>query len=202
MDAIKAIISVARRMNPQINIVTRSRFISETSDLYNIGADSVIVDERESAVQMFKRILASKQMPVQDIEQFSKEIRSELYDKYVDVPVSMKKTNVSHPKLIDSIFVRAKQADNLISSEMSRVSQIRVEDGCKVCGKSLSEINLRHDFGVSVLAIKHTGKDADISPVQTMRLVAGDTVVVIGDREGISRMMPLFLAEDRPQIIT
>ncbi|HJJ39261.1 MAG TPA: cation:proton antiporter, partial [Methanocorpusculum sp.] len=82
MEAVKAIITAARRLNPQITIITRSRFISETTDLYKLGADSVIVDERESAVQMFKRILASKQMPVQDIEQFSKEIRSELYDKY------------------------------------------------------------------------------------------------------------------------
>ncbi|MDO5846927.1 MAG: cation:proton antiporter [Methanocorpusculum sp.] len=199
MDAVKAIISVARRMNPQINIITRSRFISETSGLYKIGADSVIVDERESAVQMFKRILASKQMPVQDIEQFSKEIRSELYDKYVDLPVTASKnTVVSHPKILDSLFVRAKQADDALSSEMSHISQIRVENGCSVCGKCLSDIHLRRDFGVSVIAIKHAGeKDAEVSPAGTTSLTAGDTVVVIGDRKSITKMLPLFLEEQK-----
>ncbi|HJJ45259.1 MAG TPA: cation:proton antiporter [Methanocorpusculum sp.] len=201
MDTVKTIISGARRMNPQINIITRSRFISETSDLYKIGADSVIVDERESAVQMFKRILASKQMPVQDIEQFSKEIRSELYDKYVDLPVTpQKSTSVGHTKLLDSLFVRAKQADDALSREMSHVSQIRVENGCSVCGKCLSDIHLRRDFGVSVIAIKHAGeKGTEVSPAGTTSLTAGDTVVVIGDRKGITKMLPLFMAEQKSE---
>ena len=198
MDAIKAIISVARRMNPQINIITRSRFISETTELYKIGADSVIVDERESAVQMFKRVLASKQMPVQDIEQFSKEIRSDLYDKYIDLPVNGNKSDTGgHPKIFDSIFVRAKQADEALSSEMEHVSQIRVEEGCSICGKALSDIHLRRDFGVSVIAIKHAGKDAEVSPAGTTSLTAGDTVVVIGDKKGIAKILPLFMAEQK-----
>ncbi|HJJ26884.1 MAG TPA: cation:proton antiporter [Methanocorpusculum sp.] len=194
MDAVKAIITAARRLNPQITIITRSRFISETTDLYKLGADSVIVDERESAVQMFKRILASKQMPVQDIEQFSKEIRSDLYDKYIDIPIVKTSDTQDSPNLLESIHVRAKHADEAMSREMSRVTQIRVEDGCEVCGKPLSEIHLRQNYGVAVLAVKHSGdKGADVSPAGTTLLSAGDTVVVIGDREGLARIVPLFL---------
>ena len=86
MDSVKGIITAARRLNPQVSIITRSKFISETSELYHLGADEVIVDERESAIQIFRRILMSKNMPIQDIEQFSKEIRTELYNTYINIP--------------------------------------------------------------------------------------------------------------------
>ena len=83
MEAIKAIVTTVRRMNPHINIITRSRFISETKELYRLGADEVIVDEREAALQIFRRILANEQVPQQDLDQYVKQIRNDLYDQYI-----------------------------------------------------------------------------------------------------------------------
>ncbi|HJJ42487.1 MAG TPA: cation:proton antiporter, partial [Methanocorpusculum sp.] len=61
MESTKAIISMARYMNPKISIITRSRFISEISNLYRLGADEVVVDEKEAAIQITRRILSNKQ---------------------------------------------------------------------------------------------------------------------------------------------
>lgn len=88
MEAIKGIICTARGMNPRINIITRSRFISETEELYRLGADEVIVDEREAAIQIFRRILANEQVPQQDLDQYVKQIRNNLYDQYIDAKMT------------------------------------------------------------------------------------------------------------------
>ena len=196
MESVKGIITAARRMNPQISIITRSKFIAETAELYHLGADEVIVDERESAIQIFRRILMSKNMPVQDIEQFSKEIRTELYNTYINIPQKTSIPDDDRSTILDSLLVRAKRADERLSSEMARVEQIRVEDGCSVCGKKLCEIHLRANYGISVLAVKRYGEaDAVVSPDGETILLKGDTVVVIGEQRALGRMLPLFLCD-------
>ena len=196
MDAVKGIITAARRMNPQISIITRSKFISETAELYHLGADEVIVDERESAIQIFRRILMSKNMPVQDIEQFSKEIRTELYNKYIEVPQKTSIPDRDRTTILDSLRVRAKQADDRLSSEMAKVEQVRVEEGSVVCGRKLCEIHLRTNYGISVLAVKRHGEaDAVVSPDGETILMTGDTVVVIGESRSLGKMLPLFLCD-------
>jgi len=196
MDAVKGIITTARRMNPQVSIITRSKFISETSELYHLGADEVIVDERESAIQIFRRILMSKNMPVQDIEQFSKEIRTELYNKYIEIPQKTSIPDEDRTNIFDSLKVRAKRADERLSSEMARVEQVRVEEGCVVCGKKLCDIHLRANYGISVLAVKRHGEaDAVVSPDGETVLMKGDTVVVIGESRALGQMLPLFLCD-------
>lgn len=42
----KAIITVVRRLNPSIDIIARTRFLAETTELYWLGADEIIVDEK------------------------------------------------------------------------------------------------------------------------------------------------------------
>ncbi len=196
MDSVKGIITAARRLNPQVSIITRSKFISETSELYHLGADEVIVDERESAIQIFRRILMSKNMPIQDIEQFSKEIRTELYNKYIEIPQKTSIPDGDRTTIIDSLKVRAKQADDRLSSEMAKVEHVRVEEGCVACGKKLCEIHLRKQYGISVLAVKRHGEaDAVVSPDGETILMKGDTVVVIGDEGSLGRMLPIFLCD-------
>lgn len=198
MEAVKGILTTARRMNPQIPIITRSKFIAETAGLYRLGADEVIVDERESAIQIFRRILMSENMPVQDIEQFSKEIRTELYNKYLDVPQQSVIPDRDRPRILDSLRVRAKRADERLSSEMAKVQQVRVEDGSSVCGKKLCEIHLRAGYGVSVLAVRRVSdSDVVVSPDGETVLCGGDTVVVIGESRSLSQMLPLFLSEEQ-----
>ena len=56
-EATKAIITTVRRLNPTIYIIARARFVSDIAELYRLGADKVIVDERETALEIFKCII-------------------------------------------------------------------------------------------------------------------------------------------------
>jgi len=194
MEAIKAIICTARRMNPRINIITRSRFISETEELYRLGADEVIVDEREAAIQIFRRILANEQVPQQDLDQYVKQVRNDLYDQYIDAKMVLHAQETERSGWFDAIRLKAKSIDDKTAANRSSVEQIHVCKNCEVAGKRLSDIHLRANYGVSVIAVRRgeEGGDAVVAPDGNTVLEEGDTAVVIGERAAITEILPLF----------
>jgi len=194
MESVKAIISIARRLNPKIGIITRSRFISETEDLYRLGADEIIVDEKEVAIQIFRRILSNQQVPVQDLELYTKQARNEVYDQYLKKPIGLNIKQEPKSGIFDSLRLRAKWADDKLSKNHTSVEQIHVGKGSYIAGKSLSEIHLRMSYGVSVIAVRRAvGEDAIVSPDGNTILEVGDTAVVIGERSAIAEMTTLFM---------
>ena len=198
MDTTKAIITTARRMNPKIGIITRSRYISETAELYRLGADEVIVDEKEAALQIFHRILSNQQVPVQDFDLYAKQARNEIYDKYIETPTYSHIKKEPSSSWFESVILRAKQADKKFSKNNSFVEQILVEKGAEIAGTKLSEIHLRANYGVSVIAVRRAGKeDAIVSPDGYTILEEGDTAVVIGERGAMAKMKILF--KEKPE---
>lgn len=195
MEAIKAIICTARRINPRINIITRSRFISETEELYRLGADEVIVDEREAALQIFRRILANEQVPQQDLDQYVKQIRNDLYDQYIDAKMTPNARETEGNGWFEAIRLKAKSIDEKTAASRSSVEQIHVGRNCEVAGKRLSDIHLRANYGVSVIAVRRgeEGGDTVVAPDGNTMLEEGDTTVVIGDRAAITEILPLFI---------
>ncbi|HJJ47521.1 MAG TPA: cation:proton antiporter [Methanocorpusculum sp.] len=193
MDSVKAIISLARRMNPKIGIITRSRFISETKTLYSLGADEVIVDEREAAIQAFRRILSNEQVPLQDIDVYAQQLRNDMYNKYIETPVTSHIRREGRGSFLNVFMLKMRRSEEKESSDKSFVEQIRVEEGAAVAGRLLSELHLRAEFGVSVIAVRKADADAVVSPDGETRLCAGDLIVVIGERSSIQKMTPLFV---------
>ncbi|MBL7685455.1 MAG: cation:proton antiporter, partial [Deltaproteobacteria bacterium] len=70
-----SIIEQARRMNANLTIITRARYRSEVSDLYQAGADIVISEELEGAIEMGKYLLLDLKVSEKEVYQFVKEIR-------------------------------------------------------------------------------------------------------------------------------
>ncbi|MDV0443025.1 cation:proton antiporter [Methanorbis rubei] len=193
MEAIKAIVTTVRRMNPHINIITRSRFISETQELYRLGADEVIVDEREAALQIFRRILANEQVPQQDQDQYVKQIRNDLYDQYIDVGSAHDEKTEKSGSWFDAIHLRAIRTEEKDSTNRNSIEQIRVGDNCEIAGMRLSDVHLRANHGISVIAVRRSeDTDAVVAPDGNTVLEAGDTAVVIGDRKAITDILPMF----------
>ncbi|HJK13529.1 MAG TPA: cation:proton antiporter [Methanocorpusculum sp.] len=190
-EAVKTIISTARRMNPRINIITRSRFLADSEELYRLGADEIIVDEREAAIQIFRRILANEQVPQQDLDQYVKQIRNDLYDRYIETKEVPDAREAAKNGWFETIRLRAKSMDDKTAAARASVEQIHVCKNCEVAGKRLSEIHLRANYGVSVIAVRRDG-DAVVAPDGNTVLEEGDTAVVIGERAAITEILPLF----------
>lgn len=71
-----AIITQAREMNPEIYIVTRSRYRNQVQMLYDAGADVVISEELEGGIEMGRYILTELGVAPEEISRLFKEIRS------------------------------------------------------------------------------------------------------------------------------
>ncbi len=71
-----AIVRQARRLNPQISIVARSRYRDQVSDFYEVGADIVICEELEAGIEMGRHVLLQLGVEQNIAEEFINEIRS------------------------------------------------------------------------------------------------------------------------------
>ncbi|MGA7277542.1 MAG: potassium channel protein [Desulfocapsaceae bacterium] len=65
-------------------------------------------------------------------------------------------------------------------------------------GKTLVESNLRHDFGVIIMAIKKANKKMVFNPGPGERLEAGDVLVSVGKKDDVGRMARAVLETTAP----
>jgi len=75
--------------------------------------------------------------------------------------------------------------DMLELSPSYLVEEVSVSD--KLSGRSLSDLDLRTRFGVNVLLIKRDSQILITPPPET-QLQAGDVLVVVGEKQGLSRL--------------
>ena len=71
------------------------------------------------------------------------------------------------------------------------VEWMKVADASPLAGKSLQEAAVRERTGASVIAVLRAGK-AIPNPQPDERITSGDTLVVVGDRDQVSRFAGLL----------
>jgi monovalent cation:H+ antiporter-2, CPA2 family len=85
--AARRIIDAARRLNPKLHIIVRSRFVSEMEPLYELGADDVIPEDYEASIEVLVRVLAKYLVPRTDIERLVTQLRTEHYRMLIPMRV-------------------------------------------------------------------------------------------------------------------
>lgn len=68
---------------------------------------------------------------------------------------------------------------------------VPVEAGCNMEGRTLAELELRRRTGVSIIAILRDGKTIPSPDPYKERILPGDTLVAVGTRSQIERILPL-----------
>jgi CPA2 family monovalent cation:H+ antiporter-2 len=172
--ATKRIIDTARRLNLALHIISRTRFITEMGALYQLGADEVIPEDYEVSVEVLTRVLSKYLIPREDIERCVAQVRAD------------------HYRMLSSPSYEAPTlADLQLSIPEIEISAIRVCRGSAVAGKTLSELDLRRKFGVTLLAIRRDSAIlANISGEQS--LAEDDIAILMGRPERISDAASLF----------
>ncbi len=74
------IIKLSKKLNPNIYIITRTRYIAEVQPLYNKGANDVIPEEFETSIQIFRKILEHYNFSFPEIQFFMEELRTTGYE--------------------------------------------------------------------------------------------------------------------------
>ena len=172
--ALRSTVLLARKLNPGVHIIARTRYIQEVDPLYALGADHVIPEEFETSIEIFTRVLRNYLVPEQEVEKLVGEIRSEGYEM-LRRPFAGDSTLCQLGDMLGDVEVRA----------------LRVQDGSEVVEKTLSELALRRDYGVTVVALKR-GSEWKVPPDAQEPIRAGDVLLVLARAEGVAKIRRLL----------
>ncbi len=76
------ITELAKRLNPNIFIAARTRFVQNVQQLYKLGADEVIPEEFETSIEIFSIILKKYGIEKEKIDYIREEIRRDCYSMF------------------------------------------------------------------------------------------------------------------------
>ncbi len=162
-----------KELNPYLHLIVRTRFVSEIGPLSELGADEVIPEEFETAVEIFIRVLQHYLVPQQDIDRFMAEVRADGYQMLR-----------SQPRSLVSIY---DMSGCLSESEMK---VIQLEEGSPFAGKTIAEIGMRKNFGVTIMAIRRQEKMTP-NPAADTALQAGDVLILFGTSEDMNKCLEM-----------
>jgi CPA2 family monovalent cation:H+ antiporter-2 len=164
----RSIVELARRLNPEAYIVSRTRYVNEVNPLYGLGADEVVPEEFETSIEIFTRVLEKYLVPRDNIESLIGEVRSDGYKMF-----------------------RAYRSDALSASDFKiqlpevKISVLTVDDSSPLAGNSLAGMRIRSRYGVMIVAVRRDSQ-VTANPDSSMRIQVGDDLFVMGDPDKIS----------------
>lgn len=166
--AVRRIVELSRKMNHEIYIIARTRFYSEVEEIKKLGADEVIPEEFETSIEIFTRVMQKYLIPRNEIEDFISSIRKGSYE--------MLRTPNNSTKITDMEF---KMPD-------IRITTFRVESHNHFANKTLTEIDLRKKYGLTLVGISRAGGNI-INPSGEERILENDVLVFIGDSKMLDK---------------
>jgi CPA2 family monovalent cation:H+ antiporter-2 len=170
----KRIIREARKMNPNLHIIIRTRFVRDMEELYKLGADEVIPEEFETSVEIFTRVLTKYLIPHDEIEKLVAEIRSDGYQMFRSLSTS--EFNPAH------LSVKIPQVD---------IHSIHVCKGSEADGKTIDQLMLNQIEGLSLLAVSQEGSIKS-QPEEGLALKENDILFFLGQGRKLNDIKDLF----------
>ena len=170
-------VDVARRLNPHIHLIVRSRYVHEMDPLFTLGTDEVIPEEFETSIEIFSRVLHRYLVPRDEIERQIRDIRRSGYEMF---------------RTISAAHGPALGLQRFLTGLAFEV--YRVEDRSDVSGHAVSESGVRDSSGASILAIHRADGTMVFNPPPDAAINAEDLCLLLGTHEQISAASRLFRA--------
>lgn len=172
--AVRNITVEARKLNPNLYIVARTRFVTEIAPLHKLGANDVVAEEFESSIEVFSHILSQYLIPRQDIEAFAAHLRMANYRMIRRMSAA-----------VDSLGEVAGRLPDM------GVQALRLDRGSELAGIKLAHSDIRPKYGLTVVAIMR-GKDIIASPGPELMLQADDIVYLFGKKDKFHAIRQIF----------
>lgn len=172
--AARRTVALACRLNPDLHIIVRTRYVAEITELLELGANQVIPEEFETSIEIFSRVLHRYGIQRSVIEQQIAKIREQGYEM------------LRSPALASSSLNVAK-----IDLDGASTKTITLDENSPVVGKNLGELELRGKSGATVIAVIRDG-ETKISPGAHYKLNAGDVVILLGSAKKIGRAVAII----------
>jgi CPA2 family monovalent cation:H+ antiporter-2 len=149
--------------------MVRAKYVSDIEDLYAMGADQVIPEEFETAIDLFERILKKLLVPKGEIEAAISRIRDDNY-------------GIFREKDENTTFTLSEEIPDV------EIVALKANDYSLFLGKSLKEIHLRKQFGLTVVAVKR-GDVISENPGAGFIFETDDIIYLLGKPENIAHLM-------------
>ncbi|HEX9787122.1 MAG TPA: cation:proton antiporter [Candidatus Binatia bacterium] len=172
------IVSQARRLRRDINIIVRTRYVAEIERLYRLGASQVIPEEFETSLEIFARVLQEYHIPRNVIGLQVDLIRKEHYGT------------------LRGRRLQGKTLDELSQYLIGATTDIfSVPEGSPLVGRSIREIDFRANSGVTLIVAVRDGKPFhNVGPEFVVE--AGDRLVLLGDHKALDDAAQLISPSD------
>ncbi len=167
-------VAMARRAAPGAAIVVRTRYVEAIDELMRLGATEVVVEEFEASLELFARALERYEIPAARIAHELDAVRSEHYG-----------------------LLRGRAQPNLHLDTLKHLGihnaleLVEVEAGAAAVGKSATALDLRRETGAVQIAVIRDGRP-HYQREAAFAYRAGDTAVLVGDRDALDRAAALF----------
>ena len=73
-------VAVARHLNPELHIVSRTRYVADIAELQRLGADEVVPEEFETSLEIFARVLRRFGVADEKIREMAETARRDHYE--------------------------------------------------------------------------------------------------------------------------
>jgi CPA2 family monovalent cation:H+ antiporter-2 len=162
--ATRRAVAVARRANPRLVILVRTRYVADVDDLIALGANAVIPEEFETSVEIFSRVLREYHVPDHIVSQQEGLIRSGTYRILRERVPSRDEGALSEFET----FLRQKVIEVFFVSPDSPWA-----------GRAMSDLPVGNGAGIVLLAVIRQDR-AIAQPSPEGRIEAGDKLVFFG----------------------
>lgn len=174
--ATSRIVSHARRLNPRLYIIVRTRYVSEIPHLTRLGANEVIPEEFETSVEIFARVLQEYHVPRNVITLQVEMVRREGYGMLRGLRLEGKSLDRF------SRFLTGAAADTFL-----------VQEDAPGAAYTIGELKDHFQGRTSVLALVRDGASVE-SPPMDYRLRPHDILVLLGSHADLDRAVQLLTA--------
>ncbi|HCY75904.1 MAG TPA: sodium:proton exchanger [Ignavibacteriales bacterium] len=170
-------LKLAKKLNPRIYALVRTRFITEVDELKKLGADDVIPEEFETALQIFRKVLERYHIPLNVIMKQTTLLREESYSF-----LRKEGGDISSFTHLDEILAQGLTETYYVNEDNSHIN------------KSLKELDIRAKTDATIIAIVRDGKT--ISNVSAQEIIkSADTLVIYGTHLSVDKAIDLLDAK-------
>ncbi len=173
-SATRKIAITVRKMNQNIHIVVRTRYIAEVEDLIELGADEVIPAEFETSIEIFSRVLRFYHMPKTLIDQYSEKFRKGNYELFIGGKT---------PKRLFH--------DTLALMPNTDYESYVVGSNSPLIDSSYESLEIQKKTGAHLIAVRR-GTNLIKAPEPEFVFLEGDIVLMIGDNPSLEKAGKFF----------
>lgn len=173
----KMSLKLVKKLNPNIYALVRTRYVNEVDELKKLGADDVIPEEFETALQIFRKVLERYHIPLNVIMKQTTLLREESYSL-------LRKEGMDISSFI--------HLDEILAQGLTETYYVN-DDNVHI-NKTLSEINLRALTEATIIAIVRDGKTISNPSAKEIIKVA-DTLVIYGTHLSVDQAIDILNAQ-------